>query len=336
MTRLVLLAAILTSPAGAWAEGDGSTIQIHEFPPEYLPDLHDRSLRDWTRILPGPSLDQTDFSPLGQPGTAVDPADLSFRIYLAWNCMRQRLYVAVEVTDDVYVNTYGGGNLAELPAQDGIMLMVDADHRGGKYDGFTDREIIDRFGLDDDADLSGYRRHLTFGTAQRYVVIADAPDGLVLDCPGQPAWLRLPPAADAGGYVDARSSSIELYVQPQMYPEPNGPSGTAWLWPDGVIGFQIVLQDVDEPGEPPRQYSIAGAATVMTSADDFVDGRLFACCGGWCGTHCEGDVCGGHGGDCWGTSVVPNPWGAIKRAFGLPGQPFARTQEHLSHSTPSP
>ena len=65
-------------------------------------------------------------------------------------------------------------------------------------------------------------------------------------------------------------------------------------------------------------------------------GRLFACCGGWCGTYCEGDVCGGHGGDCWGTSVVPNPWGAVKRAFALPGQPFARTQEHLPHSAPAP
>ena len=84
-----------------------SILPVYEFPPAWLPDLHDGSVRDWEDALPGPSF--TSFDLLSVRAAAYqtpDPFDLSVRGFLGWSFQEQRLYIAVERIDDVYVNTY--------------------------------------------------------------------------------------------------------------------------------------------------------------------------------------------------------------------------------------
>ena len=97
---------------------------IYELPTSDLPDLHDGTLEDWEEVLPDASLDHNDFqrNNAGITGT-VDPDDLAFRIFLAWHSASQRIYIAVERIDDVYLD----------PGEGGAMLAIDGDHSGGQY-----------------------------------------------------------------------------------------------------------------------------------------------------------------------------------------------------------
>jgi hypothetical protein len=101
-----LLVALLPSPARAhWGE---RVFPVYELPTSALPDLHDGSLADWEEVLPGHSIDSREFWPPFALDYILDPADLSFRIWLAWNNASQRLYVAIESVDDLYYNAYEG------------------------------------------------------------------------------------------------------------------------------------------------------------------------------------------------------------------------------------
>ena len=94
---------------------------IYELPTADLPDLHDGTLEDWEAVLPNSSLTHNDaVSTDYETGRGVDPADLSFRVFLAWHHASQQIYVAVERLDDVYQppsNETGGNGWT------GVMVM---------------------------------------------------------------------------------------------------------------------------------------------------------------------------------------------------------------------
>ena len=91
-------------------------VDVFELPSSDLPDLNDGTLEDWEDVLPGASLDHNDFAPLNvSDGAGIDPGDLAYRAFMAWNSADQRVYFAIERVDDVYINTYEGGDLTGIP-----------------------------------------------------------------------------------------------------------------------------------------------------------------------------------------------------------------------------
>ena len=144
---------------------------IFELPTEDLPDIHDGSLDDWEDSMSSIAFTHLDFAPqLSVGDDGVDPADLAYRIFLAWHDKGNHLYAAIERVDDAYINTYPGGDPGRLFEFDGIELMVDGDHSGGRYA---------RFGVSDEEekDLKNFQ-------AQQYFAIAESPDNNTLGYAG--------------------------------------------------------------------------------------------------------------------------------------------------------
>ena len=205
-----ILFLMLAIPAGGHS-GD------RLYPIAYLSDemlaeiqLEDGQIYEWMDLLGEPAMTLLDFKDDGAQELAPNPADLDFRIWLAWHDEPARLYVAVVTSDDVYDNNhdYHGTDLESLiELNDSIMLAVDGDHSGGAGASGAEQEVWERLN----------------GRTQFYEAIARTPEGPTLDdrstrsFTGEYAWTVLPPYAESGGGVFGEApfiSVIELYVTP--------------------------------------------------------------------------------------------------------------------------
>ena len=131
ITALIYLSAALGVCSDAQAHVGDRVVQIYEVPSSDIPDIDDLSIFEWENIVPEPSLDSRDFSSLqlGSPSSH----DLAVRIHLAWNMGTQRLYMAMQRTDDIYINQYAGGDPPNFFGADHLEFYVDGDHSGGQY-----------------------------------------------------------------------------------------------------------------------------------------------------------------------------------------------------------
>ena len=282
---------------------------IYELSTSDLPDIHDGTLEDWEEAVPGPSLTHDDFSSHADvgDGAPVNPADLAYRVYMAWNGSSQRLFAAIERVDDVYVNGYEGGGSTDVWKYDGFELLVDGDHSGGQYNGFSDTDYT-----------TDERRQMTLSQAQQYAVAGEAADGqlaVLFDLTGvytraERMQIASPPFADAGVYALEGSPSlswIEMYVTPFDALDVVNPelSQRSQLYADKIIGFQISIPDFDaEPGDYHGFYTLAGQTQTWKFAERFVDGLLLPCEGGDCGTMPEPE-----------SAVKVDSWGRIKASL---------------------
>ena len=260
-------------------------------------DLHDGLIDEWYQIGE-PSMTLLDFTEEWED-SAPDPADLDFRIWLAWHDEPARLYVAFVATDDVYKNTHDysvdwSTSLRDnMYSHDGIMLGVDGDHGGG--------EGCSRCSEDEWLKTSGLN--------QRYEAVART-NGPNLDdtstrfYTGSFAWTALPPYGESGGGVAGESpfiSVIELYVTPFDQ------KGDTWDSAEGavisdlaagqIVGFTIAVNDYDPPDifwmfwapeadtDSDRFFDILGYR-----ADGFLDGILMASEAGGTGESAVGSI----------------------------------------------
>ena len=255
--------------------------------------LHDGSVEEWFDLIGEPALSLVDFMDEFRESTH-DPADLDFRIWLAWHDEPARLYVAFVATDDRYVNTHtydvdnwiesGKDNLVFLGGyNDGIVLGIDGDHSGGP-------------GRDLAVPVRPGRFLEITGEAQSYEAISQTPSGPTLDewqsryMTGAFSWMTLPPYAEAGGGVAGEAPviwTIELYITPFDHREDlTSPDGSAPsdLSAGKIIGFAIGVYDADKGRNSTAQ--LAPEVQVMASdrevfwdiesfaADYFLDGLL--------------------------------------------------------------
>lgn len=264
------------------ADGDRSSL-----------DLRDASVSDWEDVVGDPSLVATDFyaDPTVGEGAQYDPADMDYRIWLGWNGKAGVVYMAMERVDNVYINTYPGGNLGDLWSYDAIEFMLDGDHTGGDYTGSADANWTD-----DEKKLNNNR------TAQQFVAIADSPDGRKVGYLGAGAdWVNALPYADGGGGSSGQgptTSVMEFYITPfdDLIWNSPGDSKASKLFSGKTIGFQISCPDFDTA---PREYrafhTLTGQAATWRYAERFADGRLV----------------GGGG----ATAVESESWGRVKASF---------------------
>ncbi len=114
----------------------GKTYRVFQFPDSLLPSM-DGDLGDWQRVpeaywIGTAALKDTE---KGQ-GTRVDEEDLGVRVAVGWNQTHNRLYFAVEAQDDV-LNIERGLPPEGIWGGDIFEIVVDADHSGGIYNGFS-------------------------------------------------------------------------------------------------------------------------------------------------------------------------------------------------------
>lgn len=289
----VLLTAAVVDPASAHL-GD-IIFPIYELPTSDLPDLHDGTLEDWEEVLPAASLDQHYFVSYGGLGT-IDPSDLAWRVFLAWHGASQRIYMAVERLDDVYI------------MGEGTQLRVDGDHSGGQYAVFED------VGEEES-------KRLDLAQAQIYSVSPESRGDRLLYGTGHGAWEELPPWADVGAFHHGDSPNLSVvefaitawddlnWKSPEL-------SRRSVLEADRIIGFDIHVFDSDEEMRSSGWFRLALPVKTGTGqsgdttyghdmyADNFVDGQLIPCHRGDCGSAPPGV-----------SAVRRDSWGRIKASF---------------------
>ena len=247
--------------------------------------LDDGRIDEWIELLGEPTMTLLDFADNWGQRTP-DPADLDFRIWLAWHDDPARFYVAYVASDDVYKNTHDYGSQDGIQWNDGILLAIDGDHSGGAGCSSSCSE-------EDWLEIRGQ--------TQYYEAIARTASGPTLDDVGTRyrigtfPWTVLPPYGEGGGSVAGEApviSVIELYITPFDR------WGGTWnstedkvvsdLTAGQVIGLAMMVYDNDEPsesseegvfwvseamqqGDPPALFDI-----MSHRADRFIDGLLLS------------------------------------------------------------
>ena len=301
------LAMLVVSQAAFAHVGGAPPFPIFELSTDELPDIKDGTLADWEEVLPSTSLTQDDFAPLNvNDGAGIDTADLAYRVFMAWHSAGNHLYVAIQRVDDVYVNTYEGGDLGNVWQHDSIEFMVDGDHSGGKYNQYSED---DGYAPEEAKLRSGYQ-------AQQYFAIAESPDGRTLGYGGAADWVTSPPYADAGGFSDNQApntSVIEMFLTPFDELDWRGPerSQRSQLVAGKILGFQVSIPDFDAGCFSCEDlftfhayHTLSAQPITWREADNFVDGELVPCDTGDCGAPSRPV-----------TAVEPSSWGRIKASF---------------------
>ncbi len=234
-------------------------------------DLFDVDISDWEDVVGPASLTPDDFfaDPTVGDGAQYNPADMDYRLWLGWNETNNRLYLAAERTDDVYIDEYGGGAPATVWQYDSVEFMVDGDHSGGQYN-FNNSETM--------TDEEKARNQNS--QAQKWNAIFGAPDGRILGYPGRAEWLNSVPLSDGGGGSVGGGptvSILEIYVTPYddiIFADQEGSRATD-LEAGNIIGLQIAMPDFDEAPQQYRGYhTLSGQAATFRFAERFVDARL--------------------------------------------------------------
>ena len=267
-------------------------------------DLTDGSVEDWYEVLGEPSLTATDFYWLNYH---YDPSELDFRIWLAWHQDSNTIWIAMERFDDLYFNRYDGGGLSWMRLWDSsIAFLVDGDHTAGQYSRplgpdckYCTPELI----------LASNRQ------AQRWMAIAEAPDGDILDYDGFSEWVDREPYAKAGSGVVGQSPAttvVEFMVTPfdDLIYDDEDASEVSQLHPGKTIGFTMTTNDNDateyKDGLGPKiQLSLGPEVlNLRVNASLFVDGLLVGA---------GEDPSSFDGGE--DSAVEPSSWARIKAAL---------------------
>ncbi len=266
-------------------------------------DVTDGSVDEWVDLLGEPTLTALDFQiPPNRP--PYDPADMDYRVWLAWHGASQRLYVAIERSDDIYINNYEGAEKIRACVfmeqhDSAVNFRVDGDASGGQY-------YFNRNEIKDDEE----RRLRTNQHAQSYIVLGDIFGGgphvcLVAQSGDEEDWFHLPPYAEGGGASFGEHPTLsvtEFYVTPFDRFIWNSPeeSVVSTLSPGTLIGFYLAIADLDEEGRAETIHSIRAQDQwdSLWNADIFARGLLV-----------------GPGGELPDSAVESMTWSRIKATF---------------------
>lgn len=202
--------------------------------------LEDQSLDEWRAIIGPPTLTAADFdtNPFGE---AYNPADFDFQMWLGWHDATDRIYVAYQIADDIYLNEYAGFPAAMFQHDGSFSIAVDADH-GGEPHTFPRNccETEDEW------------RRANHGGAQTFQMLAQVPDGIHFSLfPNTASWPNVRPYADGAGGSSGESPRItffEGYITPfdRFIWDAPTESVEADLSAGMTIGLQMAVSDIDE------------------------------------------------------------------------------------------
>ena len=310
----VLAAVLALTPGGSvWAHIGDRVYPIIEISDEQIGmiDLHDGFVDEWLDVIGPPTLTGLDF--IGRLGAEYQPHDLDFRIWIGWNRNSNRVYVAGQFVDDLYMNKFPVNWYDRFNQHDSMSFWIDGDHSGGE---------------------SEYNSR----TGQRYEAISHVPTGPTVSIPNVTtgggadsaslrSWVVLPPYSDGGGGVAGENPTVwvvEFYVTPFdwlilefPYPDPEhaddpdyvspaaglepGPesSEVSPLQTGRIIGFNVIVKDDDIVGTTNEPDLLIIAYEYPMSMDTLVDGLLVGS---------DGNIPGD-------TAVESVTWGRIKASL---------------------
>ena len=206
-------------------------------------DVGDGSIEDWLDVVGEPSLTALDFRTDPDFGP-YDPASMDFRIWLGWHDAADCIYVAMERTDDVYVNEFNGAGYSSrdrvMDSHDSsVKVLVDGDRSGG-------------------AVTADSRELEIFEQAQIYSALAEVYDQsshvVIWPSCSRDHWYITPPFADGGGRAFGEKPTVtvtEFYVTPfdRLIRDSPEESRASDLRRGASIGLGIVIHDYDtKPG----------------------------------------------------------------------------------------
>ena len=238
-----LLAVLLMSSAVSTAHTGDRLFPFYELTDEMLEtiDIHDGFIDEWYEVGE-PSMTVLDYR-TWRNKILPDPANIDFRIWLAWHDESNRIFFAIAAIDNDYVNTHDRSSAEADPGMmnphDGITFQLDADHSGGT--GHRNETPAEEYPL-------------IFGRTQQYAAVARTASGPVLGetwTGWRVSWMINPPYGDAGGGVHGENPTvwvIEFFVTPQnAWGE--GPEDTVFsdLEANQVVGFVATVRDRDLP-----------------------------------------------------------------------------------------
>jgi hypothetical protein len=277
-------------------------------------NVKDGSVEDWQQVVGEPTLTAADFRT--DPDYAdYDPSDMDFRIWLAWHRGTNHIYVAMERSDDIYLNQYSGRDCADRTCGMGwqdsyITFSVDGDHSGGQVLLSPEESQLDQ----------EERLLFLYQQAQRYHAISEVqgtdPHIELLGALSPADWFVRPPYAEGGGGAIRGNPAIsvtEFYVTPFDYFVHNDQekSVVSELSPGRIIGFAISVLDVDMEDHhiesihylravEPDWTCLGVCSVVIYDSDDYSLGLLM-----------------GSGGAAPEVSAVESDtWARIKASFG--------------------
>ena len=231
--QCVLFMGLATS---ALAHSGGRLYEAVELSDEDLRiiDLHDQSVQDWWDVVGPPSVEATDFEDFFEK--PLDPADSYFRVWLAWHDATNRIYGAVERSDDLYT----GGREAR------VELMIDGDHSGGPFLDWTLEERERRLYNNSQAQAFALRGESYESRPSVELQFEDYPD----------TWFAELPFADVGGGHSGESPSVittEFHVTAfdRLTWNSRDLTQVSELHPGKVLGFDLIIEDL-EPGPTDR------------------------------------------------------------------------------------
>ena len=269
---LAVVAAVLVVPILVEAHVGDRVFPIPELTDEMLAqiDLRDGLVDDWIDVVGEPLLTPVDFAltsatPIHEglvdaPGT-FNAADFDFRIWLAWHDKSDRLVVAGQFVDDIFVNDPEGfGEFFFFDDYDVVRLHVDGDHSGPPY-------LVDG-------------SETLHSLAQEYVSMAGVSNGssIHLCCEQNSGmWMIGPPYSDGGGLGFGENPTIwvvEFMVTPFdriLWDDPDG-STPSTLDAGETIGLSLSVEDHDLPAADFTYYALLPGITWWQ--DQAADGLL--------------------------------------------------------------
>ena len=145
---LAVVVAALVAPVLVGAHVGDRVYPIPELTDEMLAqiDLKDGSVDEWSELVGEPAMTPLDFKE-DFNGQDYDPADLDFRVWLAWHDTLERLYLAAVLSDDELGALPDPSDPSLLRSYDSISMAVDGDHSGGSaiapcVQGCTEAELL--------------------------------------------------------------------------------------------------------------------------------------------------------------------------------------------------
>jgi hypothetical protein len=216
---------------------------------------------------------------MGQMGEQItdlplDPSDFNVRMWISWNEFENTMWFAAEVFDNIHNIDFTDPTLSWQ--NDDWEIMVDADHSGGQYNGWS--------GMTEER-----RRELSGRQAQQFILVYPSPAGFpIFQHYGTATFLndrdpyRRPDLANWGvSYEgDIKGEGTTRYeVMLALWDELDwrGPevSKRHFLKPYEIIGIQFSFADFDESSTEYHAYwTLSKQEKTFMFADRFTDVEL--------------------------------------------------------------
>ena len=239
-----------------------------QFPDPYLPTV-DGDLSEWDIV---PNAYAISNSEAGRSmievltGSNADLSDLAVRCIIGWNDSSNRLYFALEVFDDVH--QVDRSDPEALWTDDSWEIIVDADHSGGQFAGFSDLN-----------EEEAKRR--TGAQATRYLFAEPPVSGIGFVVENAGTWMfergRLFDVFDVGWWFTGPGESIyscEAFIVPfdDLNWEGQSQSRVHNLREGEILGIGIGVRDFDDTSDQPETYwNLTGADSGYVYADRLAD-----------------------------------------------------------------